>query len=113
MRDDRLLLHDIMEAIACIERHAEGGREVFDREELVQTWMVHYLQIIGEAARKISDELRSRYSSIPWARIIGMRNILVHDYFGVDLDEVWIAVERDLPALKADTESILRDLGEQ
>lgn len=88
MRVDLERLRDILEAIARIERYAARGREVLERDELVQTWIIHHIQIIGEAARQLSDELRASRSEIPWAQIIAMRNILVHDYFGVDLEEI-------------------------
>jgi uncharacterized protein with HEPN domain len=101
LRRDRQRLEDILEAIERIEKYASGGRATFDRDELVQTWVLHHLQIIGEAVRGPSDEIRSAHSDIPWAQIAAMRNILVHDYFGIDLDEVWAAVVRDLPQLKA------------
>ena len=101
MRRDRQRLEDILEAIERIEKYASGGRESFDRDELVQTWVLHHLQIIGEAVRGLSDEIRSAHPEIPWAQIAAMRNILVHDYFGIDLEEVWTAVVRDLPQLKA------------
>ena len=101
MRRDRQRLEDILEAIERIEKYASGGRASFDRDELVQTWVLHHLQIIGEAARGLSDEIRSAHPDIPWAQIAAMRNILVHDYFGIDLEEVWTAVVRDLPQLKA------------
>ena len=100
MRRDRQRLEDILEAIERIEKYASGGRESFDRDELVQTWVLHHLQIIGEAVRGLSDEIRSAHPDIPWAQIAAMRNILVHDYFGIDLEEVWTAVVRDLPQLK-------------
>jgi hypothetical protein len=60
---------------------------------------VHHLEIIGEACRGLSTELKGRHPEVPWSAIVGMRNILVHDYFGINLDEVWSAVERDLPTL--------------
>jgi len=69
--------------------------------------VIHHLEIIGEACRALSDELRSRHSEVPWPAIIGMRNILVHDYFGLNLDEVWTAAERDLPDLKRRIQAIL------
>ena len=100
MRRDRQRLEDILEAIERIEKYASGGRATFDRDELVQTWVLHHLQIIGEAVRGLSDEIRSAHPDIPWAQIAAMRNILVHDYFGIDLEEVWTAVVRDLPQLK-------------
>jgi uncharacterized protein with HEPN domain len=101
LRRDRQRLEDILEAIERIEKYASGGRATFDRDELVQIWVLHHLQIIGEAVRGLSDEIRSAHPDIPWAQIAAMRNILVHDYFGIDLEEVWAAVVRDLPHLKA------------
>lgn len=109
MRDDRSRLLDVIEAIERIERYAARGRKAFETDELLQTWVVHHIQIIGEAVRKLSDALRFAYPEIPWAQIIAMRNIVVHDYFGVDTEEVWAAVERDLPDLKRKIQAILRE----
>jgi len=108
MRDDSERLRDIMEAIERIEVYAARGREVFEHDELIQTWVVHHLQIIGEAARGLSDEFRASHEVIPWREIITMRNILVHDYFHVNTTEVWNTVERDLPGLKSSMASIAR-----
>jgi len=109
LRRDRQRLEDISEAIERIEKYSRAGRPAFDRDELVQTWVVHHLQIIGEAVRALSDETRDRRPEIPWAQIAGMRNILVHDYFGIDLNEVWTSVERDMPLLKAAVFELLSD----
>ena len=111
MRDDRERLLDIQEAIAHIERYTSKGRAAFDQDELIQTWVVHHLQIIGEASRGISQSLRDKYPAVPWTKIIGMRNILVHLYFGIDKEIVWSVVEHDLPDLKLEVETILRQLG--
>lgn len=100
MRDDRVRLLDIQEAIERIEKYARQGQEAFEQEELIQTWIVHHLQIIGEAARALSSDLKDQHPEMPWSKIIGMRNLLVHDYFGIDVDVVCAVVERDLPALK-------------
>ena len=113
MKDDRERLLDVLEAIERIERHASRGREEFERDELLQTWIVHHIQIIGEATRKVSDRLRAAHPGIPWPEIIAMRNVLVHDYFGVDVVEVWATVERDLPDLKQKIRMILEGLGEK
>lgn len=100
MRDDLVLLGDLLESIRQIEKYTAGGRERFDADELVQTWVVHHLQIIGEAARKLSENFRARIPEVPWPQIIAMRNILVHDYFGINLDTVWDTVQTDLPVLR-------------
>ena len=110
MRDDRERLLDMLEAIERIDRYANRGREAFEREELLQNWVVHHVQIIGEAARKVSDVLRRAHPEVPWAQIAAMRNVLVHDYFAVDTEEVWVVVERDLPELKRKIEAILQEL---
>ena len=100
MRDDRERLLDIQEAIGQIQKYAERGRSAFDSDELIQTWIVHHLQIIGEAARGLSSEFCDRQPEIPWAKIVGMRNILVHNYFGVDKEAMWGVVQNDLQDLK-------------
>lgn len=100
MRDPKERLRDMLEAIAAIERHLDGNKTRFEQDELLQTWFLRHLQIIGEAARAVPAELRERAPEIPWPRIIGMRNVLVHGYFGIDTEIVWQAVTRDVPALK-------------
>ncbi len=107
MRDQRERLLDIMEAVERIERQAERGRKPFERDELIQVWIVHHLQIIGEAAAKLGSDFHSKYPQLPWKEIVAMRNVLVHDYFGVDTDEVWRVVERDLPVLKREVQRLL------
>jgi len=111
VRDDRERLQDVLDAIARINKYADRGRTSFDQDELIQTWIIHHIQIIGEASSKLSDELKAAYPDVPWAQIIAMRNILVHDYFGLDLEEVWSVVERDLPDLKRKIEAILEQSG--
>ena len=100
MRDPRERLRDMVEAIERIERYASRGREAFDRDELIQSWIVHHLQILGEAARVLPEDVRAKAPEIQWKKITGMRHVLVHDYFGIDRDIVWSTVERELPPLK-------------
>lgn len=88
MRDDREKLQDILEAITRIERYAIQGREAFEQNELIQNWFIQHLQIIGEASRVLSATLRDRHPEVPWSNIIGMRNILAHNYFEIDLEIV-------------------------
>ena len=113
VRRDEQRLHDILEAIEKIDRYAKEGRAAFEEDERTQVWIVHYIQIIGEASRALSEDLRARYPQIPWPLIVGMRHILVHDYFGIDLDEVWTVVERDLPVLRGEVQAILDSEADQ
>jgi uncharacterized protein with HEPN domain len=108
MRDDRERLLDILEAIEKIEKHAARGRDAFLQDELLQIWMVHHIQVIGEAAAAVSHKLRDRYPDVPWPDIIAMRNVLVHQYFGIDLDQVWSTISTDLRDLKKDVQTILQ-----
>jgi uncharacterized protein with HEPN domain len=100
VRDDLERIRDILDAIQKVEKYAAQGKDKFHKSELIQVWVIHHIQIIGEAASKVSEELKAQSPEIPWPEIIAMRNILVHDYFGVDEEEVWSAVKDDLPALK-------------
>lgn len=108
MRDDRQRLVDILHAIKQVERYAKRGRDTFETDELVHTWVVHHIQIMGEASSKLTATYRRSHPEIPWAEIIKMRHVLVHDYFGIDLGEVWAVVERDLPVLKQQVRQLLK-----
>ena len=110
MRDPKERLLDMLDAIERIEKYASKGRTAFEQDELIQTWMVHHLQILGEAAAKLGREFHEQHPSIPWPQVIAMRNVLVHDYFGVDLEEIWRMVERDLPELKNSCKRLVDEL---
>ncbi|MGQ9472749.1 MAG: HepT-like ribonuclease domain-containing protein [Candidatus Caldatribacteriaceae bacterium] len=110
MRDPRERLRDIIEAISAIERYLDRGRAAFEQDELLQGWFVRHLQIIGEAARALPEEVRVMAPNIEWPKIIGMRNVLVHGYFDIDLDIVWNAASRDVPVLRPLIEQLLKQL---
>jgi len=110
VRSDRERLLDILEAVERIEKYADRGRQAIEGDELLQTWFVHHVQIIGEAAAKLSEELRTAHPDVPWAEIVGMRNVLVHEYFGVDVEEIWATIQHDLPRLKPKLAAILAGL---
>jgi uncharacterized protein with HEPN domain len=110
MRDDRERLSDILEAIERIERYAGRGEHSFRTDELIQCWITTNLQVIGEAARTLEQGFRDEHSEVPWPDIVGMRHILVHHYFEIDLDIVWQVVTRDLPQLKSHIQNIVDTL---
>ena len=107
MRNPRRRLEDILEAIHQIERYAVRGKPAFAADELIQNWFVRHLQIIGEAARALPPAVRDLAPEIRWNEIVGMRHILVHDYFGIDVDVVWGVVEKELPGLKRAVERVI------
>ena len=110
MRSDRERLLDILEAIEQVEKYVGKGRSAIEQDELLQTWFVHHVQVIGEAAGKLSDELRAQHPDVPWAEIVAMRNVLVHEYFSVDVEEIWTTVHHDLPKMKLKLSAILAEL---
>lgn len=112
MRSDRERLLDILEAIERINTHKVKSRSDFDSDELLQVWFIHHLQIIGEAASRLSDDIRAQHPDLQWGQMIGMRHILVHGYFSVDQEIVWNAVQENLAQLKQRVEAILRQLGD-
>jgi len=107
MRDTNERLRDIQEAIANIMKYTDQGRNRFDQDELVQTWVIRHLEIIGEAARAIPMDFKDQHPEIAWGQINGMRNVIVHAYFGINRDRVWSTVEDDLPDLKTSVDTIL------
>jgi len=114
VHDDKVYLRHILDAIERIERYVQGvEQEEFEAEELLQDGVIRQLEIIGEAARRVSSDLKALYSEVPWRDIVDMRNKLIHDYFGVDVELVWMTAKRDVPALKQTVCEMLRDMGEQ
>lgn len=110
MRLDEERLQDILEAIDNIERYVPASWEAFDGNELVRVWCLRHLEIIGEAAAKLSDETRGKAPDLPWKQIIGIRNILIHAYFDVNWRRVWEVVSRDLRPLKAGVQALLKKM---
>jgi uncharacterized protein with HEPN domain len=113
LRDDKSRLCDINEAIEKIEKYVSIGYQAFAEDERTQVWIIHHLQVIGEASNHLSDELTAQNADIPWADIVGLRNILVHQYFGIDLRQVWETAELDMPILKAKVRKILQEINDK
>ncbi|MDN7025715.1 DUF86 domain-containing protein [Methanoculleus sp. FWC-SCC1] len=111
MKDDRLYLIHILERIERIESYVQGGREEFVASPMRQDAVIRNLEVIGEAAKCISEDLKQRYSDIQWRQIAGLRDVLIHQYMGVDVARVWNIVERDLIPLKIRIRNLLADPG--
>jgi uncharacterized protein with HEPN domain len=110
MRDDSERIRDIQEGIDKIEKYTARGERVFYEDELIQTWVIHHLQIIGEASRAISEQFKTKYPEVKWLKIADFRNLLVHEYFRVDLKIVWAIVVNELPKLRQQINSILENI---
>jgi uncharacterized protein with HEPN domain len=110
MRSDADRVSDILEAIDKVKARTPDTENDFQRDELVQVWVIHYLQRIGEAARALSPALKKRYPEVPWAEIIALRNLLVHEYFGLNMQQVWTMTQRDLTALEEQIRQIHSEL---
>jgi uncharacterized protein with HEPN domain len=110
MRNNVERLVHMFEAIESIEKYTRLGREEYDKNELIQNWILHHLQIIGEVSNYFSNDFYLKYSQIPWKSIIPLRNILVHQYFMIDLDLIWTIAERDVPLLKNNLVTIMRHI---
>ena len=97
--DDLYLIH-ISEEIDRIEYFTTGGKAEFLNSDLVQYAVLRGLQTLAESVKRLSDSLKASYPEVLWKDIIGLRNVLVHDYLAVDVEEIWKIIELDLPLLK-------------
>jgi len=109
VKDPAIYLRHIRDAIARIEKYTAQGRTAFFDDTMVQDAVIRNLEVIGEAVRNLPPDLRRRYPEIPWRSITALRNVLIHEYFGVDLEIVWRVVQRRIPALKRHVGAMLAD----
>jgi uncharacterized protein with HEPN domain len=110
-KDARILIGHVLDSINLIQGYARNlTKKDFQASHQAQDSIIRRLEIIGEAVRNLPDDLKDKHPEIPWRQIAGMRNVLIHEYFGVDLDLTWKTVERDLPTLKNQITKILNEL---
>ncbi|MGD1104394.1 MAG: DUF86 domain-containing protein [Terriglobia bacterium] len=112
MKDERLYLIHIVECVTRIQQHTSEGKDVFMSDTKTQDAVLRNLQILAESTQRISRNLKAAHPEVEWSKIAGLRNILVHDYLGINLVRVWEILQHGLPELKNQVASILKALGE-
>ena len=100
MKDDTVYLHHIRESIRRIEENVADGRDRFMTSHTLQDAVLRNLQTLAESTQYLSDDLKATHPDIEWPRIAAFRNVLVHDYLGIDIERVWEITQRDIPQLK-------------
>ncbi len=112
-RKPNIFIEDIKEAIDKINRYIQGlNYETFLKNDMVQDAVIRNLEIVGEAAKNIPNEIKEKYPDIPWRRMVGLRNIAVHEYFGVDLSIIWEIISSNLPETKPMIMKMYEDFNE-
>jgi uncharacterized protein with HEPN domain len=110
-RSVRLYVIDMLRAIEKIERFTEGfDLASFSSSELVVDAVLRNLEVLGEAARNVPEEMREAHPNIPWGKIVGLRNIVAHAYFGVDLENVWKIVQENVPEVRSSVVALVKEL---
>jgi uncharacterized protein with HEPN domain len=110
MKDDTVYLHHIEDCIRRIEDDVAKGEKRFLESHTLQDAVIRNLQTLSESTQRLSDKLKSAYPEIEWLRIGAFRNVLVHDYLGIDLERIWEITQRDVPRLK---KAVLAMLGKR
>jgi uncharacterized protein with HEPN domain len=106
-KDPLVYIDDIRDSIEAIKRYSAGlTKEDFLNSTEKQDAVYRRLEIIGEAANRLPDEFKKQYPQIPWIKIVGMRNVLIHEYDSIDLDRVWETIQKDIPELEGYIKSI-------
>ena len=110
-RDFKLFLDDIVEALIKIEDYTQGlDLEKFSQDNKTVDAVIRNFEIVGEATKQVPENIRSKYLAVPWKEMAGMRDKLVHAYFGVDKEVLWETITNRIPELKAQIQEIIKDL---
>jgi uncharacterized protein with HEPN domain len=110
-RETRLFVEDILQSITKIEEYTENlKKEEFFQDSLTQDAVLRRFEIMGEAVKNLPEDFRLNHPDVPWRQIAGLRDVLIHGYFGVNLGRVWLAIEKDLPNLKTRIINVLKQL---
>ncbi len=110
MRNQNIYLHDIIEAMKKIEEFVEGLTfEEFQKDDKTSSAVIRKFEILGEATKNISDDVRKKFSEIPWKEMAGMRDKLIHSYFGIDYKLVWSTIKNSIPKVKTVLKKILEE----
>lgn len=109
MKDDRLYLIHINECITRIQQYVTAGRDEFLASSLIQDATLRNLQILTESTQRLSEQIKHKHADVDWKGIAAFRNVVVHDYLGLDMEQVWQIVCRDLPALLDTVEGLLTE----
>ena len=112
MKEDRIYLLHIRDALERILSYTAQGKQAFFVEPRTQDAVIRNLEVVGEAVKNLSEGLKVRHATVPWKRIVGMRDKMIHEYFGVNLQLVWDTIEQEVPRLQQKIEAILRELDE-
>lgn len=107
MKNDTVYLSHIIDAIEDIRKYTDPGKDAFYENKMMQDAVIRNLEIIGEAVKNISQQTRDKAPGVQWKKIAGLRDVLIHDYFGVDLDMVWLVVENRIPELSNQLRGLL------
>lgn len=111
-KDPRVYLAQISERITRIARYTAAGRDAFFADSMIQDSVIRNFEIIGEAAKRVPEDYRRTHSAIPWRSLAAFRDVLIHQYEGVSLPEIWRVVERELPTLQQAIMDVLPPLDE-
>ncbi len=109
MKDDRLYLIHMSECLESIMEYTAEGREAFMNSRRTQDAVIRNFEVMGEAAKHLSEPFKLSHEEVPWKQVAGFRDVLIHDYIGVDIEQVWSAVDRNLPEFAKQISKLLEE----